>query len=370
MTTPLRLFRTASRMTARRTLALAAAATLPLALASCGSLEEEPESEGGGGGETAEDGGATGSAGGGSGDGPTIVTVPKLTGVSWFNRMEEGVDRYAESTGADAYMQGSGQADANAQVRVLEDLLASGVDALAVVPFQPDAVEQVLGRAMQDDIVVVTHEAPEIENADYDLEAFRNDDYGRNLMDELAERMGEEGQYALMVGSLSSATHMDWVTAAQEHQEENYPDMEMVGDIVETSDDSQIAYERMQELLSAYPDIKGVQGSASTDVVGVGQAVDEAGLSDEVAVVGTSVPNDARAGLENGSIDLITFWDPADAGEAMNVVAQRLLDGEEISEGDDLGVQGYEEVAIDGKVIYGNEAWISVTADNVNEYDF
>lgn len=345
-----------SRTSRLRTSLLGAVLVVPLLLSSCGSLEDEA-------GEASE-------GGGGDGGGPTIVTVPKLTGVSWFNRMEEGVKRYASDTGVDAYMQGSGQADANAQVRVIEDLLASNVDALAVVPFQPDAVETVLQKAMSDDVTVVTHEAPEIENADYDIEAFRNEDYGRNLMDELAKRMDEKGQYALMVGSLSSATHMAWVNAAKEHQEKTYPDMEFVGDIVETQDDSQIAYERMQELLSAYPNLKGVQGSASTDVVGVGQAVDEAGLSDKIAVVGTSVPNDARAGLENGSIDLITFWDPADAGYAMNALAKAIIDGEEVTSGMDLGVNGYEDVTLDGKVVYGDKAWITVTDDNVDEYDF
>src|SRR5699024_5896080 len=229
---------------------------------------------------------------------------------------EEGVDKYAEDTGTNYYMQGSGDADANAQVRVMNDLLTSGVDALTVVPFQPDAVEQVQQEAMDDGVIVITHEAPNIENADYDLEAFQNADYGKNLMDELADGMGAEGEYALMVGSLSSTTHMDWVDAAKEYQEEEYPNMQHVGDIVETKDDSQEAYEQMQELLSAFPDIKGVQGSASTDVVGAGQAVDEAGLNEDITVVGTSVPNDARDGLKNGSIDAITFWDPADAAYA------------------------------------------------------
>lgn len=340
--------------------AIAAAAAFPLMLTACGSLDDE-------GGDPAAEPGANG---GGDGDGPTIVTVPKLTGISWFDRLGEGTDTFAEETGLDAYMQGSGQADANAQVRVIEDLLASDVDALAVVPFQPDAVEQVLGQAMEEGVVVITHEAPGIENADWDIEAFRNEDYGRHLMDELASRMGEEGQYALMVGSLSSATHMAWVEAAEAHQEENYPDMERVGDLIETSDDSQVAYERMQELLSAYPDIAGVQGSASTDVVGVGQAVDEAGLEDDIAVVGTSTANDARAGLENGTIDAITFWDPADAAYAMNAVAQLVLEGEEVEDGMDLGVEGYETITIEDGVIYGDEAWITVTADNADEYDF
>ncbi len=356
---------TASTSKRRLTALVATAMLTPLALAACGSLDED------GGGDTATDAatGDAGDAGDGGGD-HTIVTVPKLTGISWFTRLGEGTDRYAEDTGVDAYMQGSGQADANAQVRVIEDLLASDVDALAVVPFQPDAVEQVLGRAMDEDVIVITHEAPEIENADWDLEAFRNEDYGVNLMEQLATRMGGEGQYAMMVGSLSSATHMAWVNAAKEYQEENYPDMEMVGDFVETSDDSQIAYERMQELLSAYPDLKGVQGSASTDVVGVGQAVEEAGLQDEIAVVGTSTANDARAGLETGAIDLITFWDPADAAYAMNVLAKAILDGEEVTDGMNLEAPGYETISIDGKVIYGDEAWIEVDLENVDEYDF
>lgn len=345
-----------------KTMLIAGGLALTLGLASCGALDEEGAGD-------PEDNAAEEEAGDDS-DGPTIVTVPKLTGISWFTRLGEGTDRYAEDTGMDAYMQGSGQADANAQVRVIEDLLASNVDALAVVPFQPDAVEQVLGQAMDDDIIVITHEAPEIENADWDIEAFRNEDYGVNLMDEMAERMDEEGEYALMVGSLSSATHMAWVNAAIEHQEENYPDMEHVGDIQETSDDSQEAYERMQELLSSYPDLKGVQGSASTDVVGVGQAVEEAGLEDQISVVGTSTANDAREGLENGSIDLIAFWDPADAAYAMNVVAEKMLDGEEIEDGMDLGVEGYEDISIDDKVIYGDKAWINLTAETADEYDF
>ena len=355
--------------------------TLVLLLAACATADEDVA-----GGEAAEgdiveeggevteepaatDGAATEGAADGGGD-VTMVTVPKLTGVSWFDRMETGVENFASDTGINAYMQGSGQADAAAQVGVIEDLIASDVQALNVIPFQPDAVETVLAEAQDQGIVVVAHEAPNIENAAYDLEAFRNDEYGRFLMDELAARMGESGQYATMVGSLTSATHIAWVEAAIAHQEETYPDMEHVGDIIETGDDSQAAYQAMQELLTAYPDIAGVQGSASTDVVGVGQAVDEAGLSDEIAVVGTSVPNDARAGLENASIDLIAFWDPADAGYAMNVVANMLLQGEEIEAGMDLGVPGYESIEIEEGVIYGNDAWIAVTEENVDEFDF
>src|SRR5699024_5225601 len=179
--------RTARSLPSRRSMLYAGFGvfTLPTALAACGTTEEGADPA------APVDGG-----GGGGGDASgAVVTVPKLTGIPWFNRMEQGVELYAEDTGENAYYQGSAEADAAAQVRVIEDLIASGVAALCVTPFQPDAVEQVLAKAMDADIVVITHEAPTIENADYDIEAFKNDEYGINLMDELAKAMGEEGEY-------------------------------------------------------------------------------------------------------------------------------------------------------------------------------
>src|SRR5699024_11424062 len=113
--------------------------------------------------------------------------VPELPRIPWFTRMEDGVELYADDTGENAYYQGSAEADAAAQVRVIEDLIASGVAALCVTPFQPEAVEQVLAKAMDADIVVITHEAPNTENADYDIAAVNSDGDGINRPHELAK---------------------------------------------------------------------------------------------------------------------------------------------------------------------------------------
>lgn len=339
----------------RRAMLIASLGILAIpSLAACGSTE------------------SSGGAAGGNGkkaDG-AMVTVPKLTGIAWFNRMEEGVKEYAEATKLNAYYQGSSEADAAAQVKVLEDLIASKVAAICVTPFQPDAVEQTLKKAMDAGIKVITHEAPAIQNADYDVEAFKNADYGVNLMKLLAEKMGNKGEYALMVGSLSSTTHMEWVNSAKKYQEENFPEMKQVGDIVETSDDSQKAFAAMQELLSAHPNLAGVQGSASTDVVGVGQAVEEAGLQGKIAVVGTSTPKDTKELLESGAIDVIQFWDPGHAAFAQNTIAKLLIDGKNLEAGADLGVDGYKKITVEGKVVYGDHAWINVTKDNAGDYDY
>ena len=66
---------------------------------------------------------------------------------------------------------------------------------------------------------------------------------------------------------------------------------------------------------------------------------------------------------------MISFWDPADAGYAMNLLAIRALEGETVETGDDFGVPGYQAVLVRNSVVYG-QAWVDVTRDNVGDYDF
>ena len=298
-----------------------------------------------------------------------IPTIVKIAGIQWFNRLEVGVKKFAADTGNNSYELGPAKADAQLQVQLVEDMIAKKADAITVVPFSPEALEPVLDKARKAGIKVVTHEASNIQNADWDLEAFQNVDYGRHQMDLLAKCMHEEGQYAVFVGSLTSKTHNEWVDGAIAQQKEKYPKMELVGDRNETYDDQQKAYAKTQELLRKYPNLKGFKGSASTDVAGIGLAVEERGLQDKTCVVGTSLPSIAGQYLESGAVKAINFWDPADAGYLMQKIAVMLLNGDKITDGMDLGLDGYHKVRLDGKVIYG-QAWVDVTKENAAKYPF
>jgi simple sugar transport system substrate-binding protein len=120
--------------------------------------------------------------------------------------------------------------------------------------------------------------------------------------------------------------------------EREVPQNEARGDKIETNDDQQTAYAKTRELLKAYPNLKGLQGSSAVDVAGAGLAIEEMGIQDKIAVVGTSLVSVSGQYLKTGAVDMISFWDPADAGYAMNQVALTLLEGKEITDGMDLGV--------------------------------
>ena len=300
-----------------------------------------------------------------------FITVVKSMGFNWFKRMETGVRQYAKDTGTQAVVQGPSKADAALQIQVIEDAIAQKPQSILVVPFEVEAVEPVLKKAQDQGIVVITHEASNIqkESARYDIEAFDNAAYGRHMMEAMARGMGGEGRYVVLVGSLTSKSHNEWVDAAIAYQKEKFPKMQLVGSKNETGDDPQKAYQIMKDLLRTYPEIKGVQGSAATDVIGAAQAIQEAGLAGKITVVGTSLPSYAGDLLKANAITVIFCWDPADAGYAMNTVAQMVLEGKKIEDGMDLGIPGYNSIKLTGTVIYGN-AWIDITKENMERYPF
>ena len=298
-----------------------------------------------------------------------FTTVVKIAGINWFNRMETGVVAWGKEKGVNATEVGPAQADAAQQIPIIEDLIAKKVDALCVIPMDPAQLDPVLKKAMDAGIIVVAHEASNQKNMNYDIEAFDNGAFGAGLMDRLAAKMGEEGEYAVFVGSLGSKTHNEWVDGAIARQKEKYPKMTLVGDKNESFDDADKAYTKAKEVLAKYPNIKGFEGSASTDVAGIGRAVEEAGLQDKVTVVGTSLPSIAGDLLTSGAIDAIGFWDPAVAGAACNQIALMMKNGEKVGEGTDLGIKGYNKLKAVGNVLYGDAA-VYVDKSNAAEYPF
>jgi simple sugar transport system substrate-binding protein len=337
-------------------LILMAGATV-FALAACGTT----------GGGSASDG-----ADGGEGSAGAYVTVVKATGIGWFDRMEVGVDEWASENSIDAREEGPSEATNEGQVEIIQNLIAQQPSAITVVPNDVAGLANVLGEAKDKGIVVVGHEGAGMENVDIDIEAFENKAYGAQIMDNLGECTAGEGGYVQFVGRLTNGSHSDWVTGAYDEQQAKFPNMTRLEDPLESEEDEEVAYNKAKEILAKYPDIKGFQGSAGTDVVGIARAVEEAGKADSVCVMGTSIPSVSSTYLETGAIDKIFFWDPALAGKAQLQIAKMLVDGETVEEGTDLGIPGYESlVKLSGfDNVFAGDAGVAVDKSNMAEYDF
>lgn len=297
-----------------------------------------------------------------------IAVVPKMTNLAWFERMEEGVADYNDANGTEVFYGGSPEGDG--QAAYVETLISQGYDAICVVPFDVEALDPVLKKAKDAGITVICHEASTIENMDYDLEAFDTTAYGAHLMEKIAELTGGEGEYIQTVGALTSVSHNEEADGGKAYADENCPGLTMYGDKIISDDNEDTAYNKVKEALTANPDIVAIQCAAMSETPGAARAVEELGLAGKVHICGTSLVSVCGKYVENGTVELMSFWDPALAGQAMIELAVATLNGT-ADENLSLDVEGYETLTLEGNVYTGN-AWIDVDASNVDDpaYDF
>ena len=129
-----------------------------------------------------------------AGDGDyEIAVVVKIVGIPFFNVLEDGVKEAAADLGVNAYVTGPTDADPAQQVKIIEDLINTGVDAIVVVPNDATAVEAVLDRAREKGILVIANESPNQAGADYDVEMIENKKFAEEIAEDFAQRMGGEG---------------------------------------------------------------------------------------------------------------------------------------------------------------------------------
>ena len=88
-----------------------------------------------------------------------VVMVVKQSD-SWFDDMATGIEQLKKDTGLNVSVQVPETGDAASQISIMEDLIAQDVDAICVVPNDPNALVPTIEKAREAGIVVVTHEAP------------------------------------------------------------------------------------------------------------------------------------------------------------------------------------------------------------------
>lgn len=303
----------------------------------------------------------------------TVATVVKAIGSNWFDSMDWEGTKWAEENGADHHYIGPTSMDSAAQLQCLEDAIALQPDVLTVVPIAADACDALLAQARAQGTKVVTHEGTGLTNIDFNVDAFSNEGFGINFADKCNELIGADANYACVVGTLTTPAHMAWAKAFYAHANENYPNMTCTNDIdngeivpLEGGANSDTSYTMAKQFIQAHPEVEVFFIGSSSCVAGVCRAIEELGLSDSIKVLAVGTASGQKTYYESGTIVYGAMWYPGAAQYACYEVGKRLINGETISTGDDLGFEGYHSITVDGTNIYGN-AWLDVTMDNLAE---
>ena len=192
----------------------------------------------------------------------TIVVMPKQVGITYFESARAGVVKAGEELGVNAVFTGPTVADAAEQVKMIQDLISQGVNAIAVSANDADALTPVLTQARNAGIVILDWDTPADPSVvDLSVQTVEFKRFGEANLDELVRQMGtDEGEYAILTSTLTAGTCNEWINAVLAYAAEKYPNLTLVCDPVCTNESIDEAYSKTLDLLTTYPDLKGIIG--------------------------------------------------------------------------------------------------------------
>lgn len=300
----------------------------------------------------------------------TIAMLPKLVNIDYFDACKRGAEKTAAELGVTLIYDGPSEPSGSEQNKFFDTWVRQKVDAICVAPNQPKTIQRFVEKAQAAGIKVLTwdSDAPE-SGRDIFVNQVDEKTLGEALMDDLARQMGEEGEWAIAIASLDAANLNTWRRHAEARAAEKYPRLKLVATEV-TKEDENFAREKVETLLNAHPNLKGIIAFDSNSVPGASEAVKRSGKVGKVAVVGNSTPNKMRKYLKEGTLQSFYLWDPRALGSLTVAVAKLLVDGREITGG--MEIPGFGKISLrpgDSKTVIMAQP-IRFTKENIDSFDF
>ncbi len=314
-----------------------------------------------------------GPAGSGSGEGREsirIAMLPKLVNIDYFDACHKGAKEAAEAVGAQLIYDGPKSPSGAEQNNFIETWIRQRVDAICVAPNQPKTIRRFVKKAKSHDIKVITwdSDAPQ-SGRDLFVNQVEEQALGQALIDDLAQQMDEDGKWAIAIASLDAHNLNAWRRHAIARAKEAYPEMTLVATEI-TKEDENLARQKVQTLLNAYPQLEGIIAFDSNSVPGAAEAIKRAGKVGEVHLTGCSTPKKMRPYIEDEILESFYLWDPTQLGGLTVRLAYRLAKGKPIKDG--VEIPGYGKLNLsqsDPTTVIMSEP-IRFTKENIDELDF
>lgn len=299
-----------------------------------------------------------------------IAMMPKLTNIDYFVACHSGAKKAADEVGVKLIYDGPTEAAGEKQNNIMDTWIRLGVDAICIAPNQPKRIKSFVAKAQAAGIKVLTwdSDAPE-SGREYMVNQVDDHVLGELLMDDIARQMNEEGEWAIAIASLDAANLNTWRKYAEARAAEKYPKMKLIETVITKEDEAEAA-RKVETLLNAHPDLKGIIAFDSNSVPGAAEAIKRMGKAGQVALTGNSTPGKMRPYIKEGILESFFLWDPRALGDLTIRVAKAVVEGRELKEGDEIS--GYGNLRFsprDDRTIILSDP-IRFTAENIDKYDF
>lgn len=316
----------------------------------------EAAGEKAGDGNAAEDKAET-PAEGGDVSGLTVAFIPKLTGNAFFESANNGAQKYSKDWGFTVDYQGSANAAVADQVNVINNAVASGVDAICVSSVDATGLDSALTEAINAGVAVVTWDSDVSSTARSLMVSQGTPDLlGKMLVDMGVDSLTNRGKdvkndkikYCWHYSQATVADQNSWQVAGEAYIKENFPNWENVApDNYYSEQDAEKAVSIGSSILEAHSDIDLIICNDSTALPGQCKAAQNKGLTkDDVTITGFASPMSIKDYCEAGVIEQWGLWDSGMQGALGCYLAAYMAAGNEVSVGDKINIPGIGEVEV------------------------
>lgn len=302
----------------------------------------------------------------------TICMLPKKKGLPYFTSCSEGAAEAAkELKNVNLIYDGPTDGSPEKAASMIEKWSLQGVDVIAVSPNDPNVIAPALKAARDKGIKVITWDADAPKDTrEFFVNQATSEQIGSAMVDEMAKNIGgtqPTGKVAIITATLTAANQNEWIKYMKVRLKK-YPKLELIG-IKPSNEDQKLAFQTAQDLMKAYPDLKGIFAISSVAFPGAAEAVKQAGKAGIVNVTGLSSPNDMRAYVNDGTVKSVILWNTVDLGYLTVQTANALATGK-LKAGMtelDAGRLGKKQIAGDN-VLLGNI--LVFNKSNISKFNF
>jgi len=298
-----------------------------------------------------------------------IALVVKSLGNGFFDAANKGAqEAAAEIGGIEVIYTGPTAATAEAQIEVINSLIAQQVDAIAISANDPDALVPALQKAMERGIKVVSFDSGVAEaGRQVHLNPSETNLIGETIIKLAADYLPEGGDVAILSAASTATNQNAWIEAAKAALPEKFPNINLVATVY-GDDDSVKSTDEAKGLIASYPNLKAIIAPTTVGVVAAAQVVTDQGLIGKINVTGLALPSEFKQFIDNGASQAVALWNPIDLGYSAVYLANDLVKGDEAKPGATLSIGRVGEVTLDDTNSAAMAAPFQFDKSNIEEF--
>ena len=254
--------------------------------------------------------------------------VFKNTGNPYGEKQMAGFKAGIEEQKFEAILRAPDAPTAEAQIQIIEQLIAQKVASICIVGNDRDALQPVLNKAMKAGIKVFSLDSGV--NKDSRLTHVNQADsekIGRTLIQGAYEMIGGKGEIAVLSATSQATNQNLWIDyMKKELTDPKYKDVKLVK-VAYGDDLRDKSVSEAEGLLRSYPNLKCIIAPTTVGIAAAGKVITDKKLVGKVFLTGLGLPSEMATYIENGACPYMYLWNPIDVGYLGSWTATALTGG-------------------------------------------